>query len=139
MTTKQTTINEAPAEAQVPYDEQFNYHNNAAALVITAAAQSGLLRDVANALHFSDTNPGGGCLACGVLEELVEEFGEHCGLPGYDFYAEGFCVTDYSDEELRSYLRVPFALPRTIGSEMKGTDAKIVAAKILREEPSEVK
>jgi hypothetical protein len=103
-----------------PYDEQFNYHNNAAALIIAAASQSGLLYEVANALHYSDTKPGGGCLACGVLEELAVKFGEHCLAPGYDFYGEGFCVPDYSNEVLRSYLRVPFALPHPIAGMQGG-------------------
>lgn len=93
-----------------------NFHNNAAALIIAAAKQSGLLRDVANALHHNSVISGGvDCLACGVLQELTEEFGEHCIAPGWDFYGEGFCIPEYSDEELRPYLQVPFALPKIAG------------------------
>jgi hypothetical protein len=96
-------------------DDKFDFHNNAAILIVAAAQRSRLLRDVANALRCSRDIPDGGaglCLACGVLEELIENFGWHCGHPGYDFYSEGFCVTEYSGVELASYLHVPFALPK---------------------------
>jgi hypothetical protein len=92
-------------------DRMQRVHNNAAALIIAAAEKSGLLRDVANALHYSSSSDNPVCLACGVFEELTEQFGEYCTLPGYDFYGEGFCISEYSDEELRPYLYVPFALP----------------------------
>ena len=91
----------------------YTFHDNAAALIVAAASQSGLLRDVANALRQSQEIHDSGCLACGVLKELVENFGEYCSLPGYDFYGEGFCVTEYPDAELAPFLRVPFPLPNT--------------------------
>jgi hypothetical protein len=59
-----------------------------------------------------------------VLEELTENFGEYCSSPGYDFYGEGFCISEYSDEELRSYLEVPFPPPKT-AEEIKKTAEQI--------------
>jgi hypothetical protein len=89
-----------------------NFHNNAAVLIVAAAERSGLLRDVANALRQSREIPvDEKCLADGVLAELTENFGEECRLPGYDFYGEGFCVTEYEDAELAPYLQIPFELP----------------------------
>jgi hypothetical protein len=97
------------------YEEKFDFHNNAAALIVAAAQRSGLRRDVANALRCSqDVSRDGSCLACGVLDQLTENFGEHCGSPGYDFYGEGFCVTQYTDAELESFLHVPFQLPMSV-------------------------
>jgi hypothetical protein len=73
------------------------------------------LRDVANALRCSqDIHVPDRCLACGVLRELTENFGEHCSLPGYDFFGNGFCVQEYSDAELESFLHVPFPLPKNL-------------------------
>jgi hypothetical protein len=88
------------------------YHDNAAVLILAAAKRSGLLRDLANALRQSRDIPGDEkCLACGVLDELTEEFGEECRDPGYDFFCEGFCVTQYPDAELTPYLDIPWELP----------------------------
>ena len=88
-------------------NREFNFHNNAIALLIRAAEQSGLLKQIADALHHSNNDPGGGCLACGVLEELTNGFSEHCGLPGYDFFGEGFCIPPISDEDADPYMRIP--------------------------------
>lgn len=68
-----------------------NYHNSAAALIVTAAERSGLLRDVVQALRFADTGDGhvdsylacrDNCLASAVLEELIDRFGDECRHPG---------------------------------------------------------
>jgi hypothetical protein len=102
---------------------EISFHKNAAAMIVAAAEASGLLRQVANALRqnmeiaFADDRQNSSltCLACGwggVLEELAENFGEYCSLPGYDFYGEGFCVTEYSDNELTLFLRLPYELPQ---------------------------
>ena len=94
-------------------DQKFNFHNNAAALIIAAAERSGLLNIVANALYVSNEYTGSvsGCFACNVLDELTEHFDEHFFLPNSDFYGEGVVLPDYTDEQLRSYLEVPFELP----------------------------
>ena len=111
-----------------------DHHNSAAELILKAAENSGLLRDVAVALrashelsprmpltysivrdesgthHFlqKDTFAEGAlCLACGVLDRLTEKFEEECLLLGYNFFCEGHCLSDYSDEELAPYLPNP--------------------------------
>jgi hypothetical protein len=49
----------------------------------------------------------------GSATELRHEArGEHCFLPGYDFYGEGFCVTEYPDAELRVIRTTPSSLSR---------------------------
>jgi hypothetical protein len=58
-----------------------NFHANATTLIVVAPEQSGLLRTVAEVLRYSNTdhrNPT--CLACGMLDELTEAFGEHIGI-----------------------------------------------------------
>jgi len=91
-----------------------NYHYNAAALIIAAAEKSGLLRDVAQALRCADTGDGrpdgylacaDNCLACAVLEQLVDRFGDECRHPRAHHYGEDFELPKYSDAELAPYLR----------------------------------
>jgi hypothetical protein len=99
-----------------------DYHTNAAALIIAAAETSGLLRDVAEALYFSNEHPdccnGPSCLACGVLDKLADDFGEHISV-GYDFYSEGFCLPSVSDAELAPFLGV--VMPNTNSEEVATT------------------
>jgi hypothetical protein len=88
---------------------QHNYHKSAAGLIVAAAEKSGLLRNVAEALYWHDGFKSGEgpvqCLACGMLEELAEEFENLSGrCVGYDFYGEGFCIPPATDAEVASYL-----------------------------------
>jgi hypothetical protein len=49
----------------------FNFHDNAAALILAAAKQSGLLDEVAEALCFLDKDPTqSDCGACELLSDL---------------------------------------------------------------------
>jgi hypothetical protein len=45
--------------------------------------------------------------ACSTPEKFEEDY----FFPRSDFYGEGVVLPDYTDEQLRSYLEVPFALP----------------------------
>jgi hypothetical protein len=94
----------------------FNFHNNAAALIIVAAKQSGLLDEVARALCFIDRvpNPSFDCRACELLSDLADAFDDHVGG---DSLADGVGqfhgpswegLPQYSEEELRPYFTVPF-------------------------------
>ena len=95
-----------------------NYHTNAAALIVAAAARSGLLKDVAEALCFIDKtdNPTFGCRACGIVEELTEEFDNSIGTParviGIFHLDDNFYVGPFSEAELAPYLPEPNDMPR---------------------------
>jgi hypothetical protein len=92
-----------------------NTHIDATALIVMAAAQSGLLLEVAEALLMFSKHPDGrlrnDCPACALLEKLAEAFDDHTALAGSlveDFYGEGVdasCGLENPDE-LRPYLGV---------------------------------
>jgi hypothetical protein len=60
------------------YNEKFNPHTSAAALIIKATERSGLLRSVAEFLHWQEQRgrygDGGGheCFTCELLDNLME-------------------------------------------------------------------
>ncbi len=97
-----------------------NYHTNAAALIVAAAARSGLLKEVAEALCFIDQtdNPTFGCRACGIVEELTEEFDNNTGTPARviaTFHLDdddNFCIGPFTEAELAPYLPEPNDMPR---------------------------
>jgi hypothetical protein len=94
-----------------------NFHTNAAALIIAAAKQSGLLDEIANALCFIDKvpNPSFDCRACELLSALTDAFDKHVGDDSLaddtvgQFHGESWeGFPQYSEEELRPYFSVPF-------------------------------
>ena len=92
---------------------KYGFHDNATALIVAAAKQSGLLDEVAEALCFLDKDPTqSDCGACELLSDLADAFDEHAGFATStlsQFY--GPCwggPPRYSEEELRPYFHVPF-------------------------------
>jgi hypothetical protein len=90
---------------------ELNFHTNAACLIISAAKESGLLEEIAQALHFADMTPSSmDCPACALRERLTEDFDGHV-LLAYDvlecFYGEGFVLHEASEEEIVPYLYGP--------------------------------
>jgi hypothetical protein len=88
-------------------------HTNAAALIVAAAKESGLLQEVAGALCFIDKTPNSldaaGCRACEMYERLAEAFDEHVLLPHsvlVTFHGDGVPDPDgmYTADELAPYL-----------------------------------
>lgn len=94
----------------------FNFHNNAAALIIAAAKKSGLLGEVAKALCFIDKvpDPSFDCRACELLGDLADHFSELTDNTAVDDFVGQFhgpsCegLPQYSEEELRPFFTVPF-------------------------------
>jgi hypothetical protein len=89
--------------------EPENPHNTAAALIVAAARQSGLLHEIAEVLRYIDhTESPGMCRTCALRDKLAEDFDEHAGLPAIvreDFYGDGFDIgITYNDAELAPYL-----------------------------------
>jgi hypothetical protein len=94
-----------------------NFYTNAAALIIAAAKQSGLLDEIANALCFIDKvpNPSFDCRACELLSALTDAFDKHVGDDSLaddtvgQFHGEAWeGFPRYTEEELRPYFSVPF-------------------------------
>jgi hypothetical protein len=95
-----------------------NFHTNAALLIVTAAEKSGLLQEIAQALHYADKThcdqPSGTvarefCLACALREALIEAFDEHTCLASSvleSFHGEGFVPREASEEEIAPYLGI---------------------------------
>jgi hypothetical protein len=50
-------------------------------------------------------------LACGMLDELTQAFGEHIGI-GFDFYGEGFCIPPATDQKVAPYLGTTLSKPK---------------------------
>jgi hypothetical protein len=92
----------------------YNFHDNAAALIVAAAKKSGLLDKVAAALCFIDKVPNPtqtDCRACELLSDLADRF-DHL-IPVVDdtlrmFHGESLDMPQYSEEELRPHFHVPF-------------------------------
>jgi hypothetical protein len=97
---------------------QEKIHAQAADVILAAAEQSGLLREVAEALCCFDRwpvpshSPLNGWHPSFVLRDtLAAAFDDHTCTPAVvmeDFYGEGFSPT-FSDAELAPYLRNPQA------------------------------
>jgi hypothetical protein len=87
-----------------------NFHNNAARLIVMAAEKSGLLQEIAQALHFADKTPWNmDCFACALRDELIEAFDDHTCLAGIvleGFFGDGFDFQEASEEEIAPYLGV---------------------------------
>jgi hypothetical protein len=125
----------------------FNFHDNAAALILAAAKQSGLSDEVARALCFIDKvpNPSFGCPACELLSALTDAFDGHVEDDSLaddtvgQFHGpswEGF--RRYTEEELRPYFTIPFEMhvetrPPRFSDKLFDTDfakAEIEAARV---------
>jgi hypothetical protein len=95
-----------------------NYHTSAAALIVAAAARSGLLKEVAEALRFIDKtdNPTFGCRACGIVEELTDKFVDLSGTPASVIeifhLKHDVSVGPFTETELAPYLPEPDDMPR---------------------------
>jgi hypothetical protein len=84
-------------------------HTTAARLIIAAAEQSGLLREVAIALRFIDIHetPWPRCPTCELRDELADAFDAHACLPDgviERFHGDGICIGPFTDQELEPYL-----------------------------------
>ena len=107
--------------------DKFNFHNNAGALILAAAERSGLLKEVAEFLHWHEKRDrfaegdraSATCLACYLLDDLTEAFDDHTGLPVHIVeatYGEGVGMySETSAGELKPFLLVPFQLPKSDG------------------------
>ena len=92
-------------------DTDLNIHNSAAALVVSAARKSGLLREIAGILCYLDKNPGfaGTSRVAGAMrDELAEAFDDHVCLPPLvleSFYGVGSSdIGPRWDGEVEPYL-----------------------------------
>jgi len=90
--------------------EKPRQHPTAAGLIIAAAEQSGLLREVAEALRFIDTTPAPEvyCRTCWLRDQLAEAFDDHTCLPAVvleSFHGDGIGIGPYTDLELKPYLK----------------------------------
>jgi hypothetical protein len=95
-----------------------NFHTSAALLIVTAAEKSGLLQEIAQALHYADKThydqPPGTvarefCLGCTLLDAMTAALDEHRGeavmtLEG--FYDKDFVFRDASEDEIAPYLGI---------------------------------
>jgi hypothetical protein len=94
----------------------YNFHSNAAALILAAAKMSGLLDSVAEALRFidKDCGPQSDCPACELLSYLTDAFvdvvdDDRVGASVEQFFGESWeGFPRYSEEELRPYFTIPF-------------------------------
>jgi hypothetical protein len=91
-----------------------DYHTNAAALIVAAAAKSGLLKDVAEVLCAFDKRTDVccnlNCSACLLLENLVDAFDDHTCLAALTWEgltSEGVEVPECSKEELAPFMAIP--------------------------------
>lgn len=100
-----------------------NFHTNAAALIVTAAEKSGLLREIAETLRYIDKYqahfPDGTVMrefspTGELLDALVEAFDDHTALAINtltSFYGESF-NPEASEEEIAPYLGISPSEPR---------------------------
>ena len=60
-----------------------DFHSSAKALLVEAAEQSGLLREIAELLWFASKHeqPPGWCPQCELFERLADAFDDHTTLP----------------------------------------------------------
>jgi hypothetical protein len=86
------------------------FHHTAAALIVAAAAKSGLLKEVAEVLRFIDTESLDPALIDKLREEFADAFDDHICLAGCVlenfFNMEGLNTPPYTDAELEPYLGV---------------------------------
>jgi hypothetical protein len=95
-------------------DEYFAYHSSAAALILCAAQESGLLKNVTEMMLARDKYTEEGihvsdCPQCELLRLLTEAFDEPACLPS-DVWSEFYYGTDmpsYPAVELKPYLTKP--------------------------------
>jgi hypothetical protein len=89
-------------------------HDNAAALIVAAAAKSGLLKEIGEALLFINKYPtlngdccNCSCRACELYERLAEAFDVHCCLAQgvlASFHGDGVDLDSFTADELAPYL-----------------------------------